>query len=482
MVHIMTNKLHLIDTYHKDGIKTSLLWDEETDAWTYTSGGPKTDIEKYYQGIPTIFRGVSKIAQAVGSMPFQIYGKGDNVIDASQDYTNMLGWMPNPRALLGIASQSLDLTGQAYFLPMKQVGTSAVKEIRYVVTKTVEVKYDEQKGALLGFERTVNNKPKFYKPEEILYMWLTDPYVELGPPKAYPVIAALRAAGVLANLDDFISIYFKRGAVRPMIVSVKGMPKESERQRMEKWFSQLMGGIKNSRVWKIFNADTVTTEQVGDGLSELRDVELTTQRREDIAVALGIPYTILYPEAANFATAKQDDIKFYKDTVIPRCEFLSEVMNEQVFVPMGYRLEFLPQSLEIMQEDEAERADSLLNMVNASVPTVTAMEILGYDLTDEQWIAVKEAMQQKEENREQMSDRFNQGGNGRIPVARQGDEMSKWMRKSLSSLAKGKSADVPFVSEIIPASLHGAIAGALESATDSGDVASVFSDPFLGYP
>ncbi len=81
-----------------------------------------------------------------------------------------------------------------------------------------------------------------------------------------------------------------------------------------------------------------------------------------------------------------------------------------------------------------------------------------------------------------MSDRFNQGGNDHIPVARQGDEMAKWMRKSLNSLAKGKSADVPFVSEIISPALHGAVAGALESATDSGDVAGVFDDAFLGYP
>ena len=261
----MTNKLLYIDPYHKDGTKASLLWDEETDAWTYTSGGPAADVQKYYQGIPTIFRGVAKIAQVVAAMPFNIYGKGDEVVDGSQDYTNALEWLPKPRAVFEIASKSLDLTGQAYFLPMKQERTSAIKELRYVVPKTIVPKFDEGTGVLLGFERTVNNKMKLYLPEEILYMWLPDPYKEQGPPAAYPVIAALRAAGVLANLDDFISVYFDRGAVRPIVVSVKGMPKKEERERMEKWFSHLMGGIKNAFGWKVFNAETVDIEQVGDG-------------------------------------------------------------------------------------------------------------------------------------------------------------------------------------------------------------------------
>lgn len=488
MVHIMTNKLHLIDTYHKDGMKASLLWDEETDAWTYYSGGPKTDVQRYYQGIPTIFRGVGKIAQAVGAMPFEIYGKsGDEPIDTSQEYTNALGWMPSPKSLFEIASKSIDLMGVAYFLMMKQVGTSAVKELRYVVSKSITPKFHEKTGELIGFERVVNEIKKFYEPKDILYMWMQDPYKEQGPPEAFPAVAAMRAAGVLANLDDFISVYFERGAVRPMVVSAKGIPQKEERERMEKWFTQLLGGIKNAMRWKVFNADTVSIDQVGDGLSELRDVELTTQRREDIAVALGIPYTILYPEAANFATAKQDKLTFYEDTIVPRCKFISEVMNEQIFEPMGKRLEFHPETLDIYQEDEAERSDSLANLVNAGIPLLIAMDILGFELTDEQRAELEEEKKRKEENAEQMSDRFNQGNNQgdneRVPITRQkDDEMAKWLRKSVNSLKRGKSADVPFVSEIITPAMHGAIAGALESALDTADVAMVFDDAFAGYP
>ena len=462
-----------------------MLWDEETDAWTYTSGGPKTDVQTYYQGIPTIFRGVGKIAQAVGSMPFNIYGKGgDEPIDTSDDYANTLGWMPHPRVVFELASKSLDLMGMAYFLLMQQVGTRAVKELRYVVPKTIDPKFDERTGELLGFERTVNNIKKFYTPEEMLYMWLPDPFKEQGPPGAFPVKAALRAAGVLANLDDFIAVYFERGAVRPIVVSAKGMPLKDERERMEKWFTQLMGGIKNAFGWKVFNADTIDIEQVGDGLSELRDVELTTQRREDIAVALGVPYTIMYPEAANYATAKQDKLTFYEDTVEPRCKYISEVMNEQIFNPLDYRLEFSPETLDIYQEDEAERSASLASLVSARTPLLMAMDLLGFELTDEQRLQLEEQEKNKEEMSDQMAENMQgRGNNEPAPIVRQqDDEMAKWMRKSLNSLSKGKSADVPFVSEIIPASLHGAICGALSSAQDTADVADIFSDPFLGYP
>ena len=75
-------------SYLMDGKNSSLLWDEETDAWTYYSGDPRRETREtrgVYQAVPTIFRGVTIIADAVGKMPFTIFrGDGDEIYE----YTN----------------------------------------------------------------------------------------------------------------------------------------------------------------------------------------------------------------------------------------------------------------------------------------------------------------------------------------------------------------------------------------------------------
>jgi hypothetical protein len=60
-----------------------------------------------------------------------------------------------------------------------------------------------------------------------------------------------------------------------------------------------MGGITKAFRWRVFNADSINVQQVGDGLESLQDSELTKQQRQDVALALGIPETILFSSAAN---------------------------------------------------------------------------------------------------------------------------------------------------------------------------------------
>jgi hypothetical protein len=49
---------------------------------------------------------------------------------------------------------------------------------------------------------------------------------------------------------------------------------------------------------------------------------------------------------------------------------------------MGLRLQFKPDSLSIMQEDEEQRANSLKTLVDAGMSLEMALDILGYDLPE----------------------------------------------------------------------------------------------------
>lgn len=496
----MANKTKKNRLYIYDGLKASLLWDEATDAWKYISnapGGEQTESKDYYKAIPTIFRGVNMIANAVSKMPFTITGKGGKEVDNSQDYQNKIGFLPSPRRIFSLASLSLDLTGKSYF---RRAGNVAgiMKELVYMVPTSIEPVFDEQAGALTGFKRTLNAGSVDMKKEELVYFWLPDPFIELGPPTAYPVKAALLAAGVLKNLDTFVALYFERGAVRPVIVSAKGVPQEAERERMETWFTKLMGGIKGAFSWKVFNAETVSIEQVGDGLESLRDVELTASAREDVALALNIPYTKLFSRSAGGlgggGVVEQDDLTFYDETITPRCEFLAEVLNDQLMKGAGYKLEFQPESLGIYQQDEQELSQALTAYTGAGFSLLMACDILGIELTEEQRAQLEKEAAEKEARQQQMeklrnqapapeeeenNPQFQQRGKDKDEAMAEG---KRWRRVCLESLRKGKPLPIDWNPEFMPAAMAAAISGALIECKTADDVKAVFANSWMGYP
>jgi HK97 family phage portal protein len=469
-----------------DGLKSSLLWDETTDAWHYLSGAPETDTQKMYGLVPTLFRGVTMIANAVGTMPFEIYGKGDKAIDTSADYKNELGFLPNPRRLFSLVSMSLDLAGRAYVKPLSNKA-NIQKELRYFAPQSITPKFDKDKGALVGFERDRGGaQPDLLKPEELIYWWLPDPFVEIGPPKAWPAQDALSACGVLSNLATFVSLYFQRGAIRPMLVYAKGSPGQPERERMEAWFNKIFNGIRGAFKARVFNADTVETKVIGDGLDQLRDVELTNQNRQDIAHALGIPYALLFSEAANNATLQGDTLNFYQGTVEPRCEFIASVMNEQLLDPMGYHLEYLPETLDVYQEDEADRALALGQMVTAlGDPELIADKAKRRDQMAE--IAAQapkppEPGQQPEQTANPVPPQF-QANQQQGQEEKRRLELDRWQRRVINDFEKGRPlADYEFTSDIIPPVTRAAIRGALESCKNLRDIKQVFRSIWIGYP
>jgi len=492
--------------YLETPFKSTLLWDEATDAWTYYSGKPQTKVSAFYNHIPTLFRGVEKIADAVSSMPFDIYrGKGDEPVDSSQYYQNTVDFLPNYKYIFGIVSKSLDLTGTAYLFPNEN-DAGYRKGLQYWAPSSIEPIFDERTGELIKFERSLPGGKVPYEPEDVIYMWLDDPNVENEPPKAYPAKAAMLASGVLNNLDAFVAMYFNRGAVRPFIVNTQGQPTPEEAARMETWFTRMMGGIKNAFKAKVFNADKVGIQQIGDGLSELRDVELTKIRREDVAMALGVPASILYEQSVNRATAEQHKKDFYDDCVVPRCDFMQGVLNEQLFEPAGYRLKFKPETLDLYQVDENERSESAARITQAVNTDPLAFKlssiILGMELNKEAQEILDDLIKQKEEAREQMQNNFDSNGGNmgdldeglpetQAPIGGRNEDQNemrsvlmRWQKKALRSMDNKGTPIVNFETDIIPVGVQGAIIGSLETCETKDDVKKIFSDMWVwsGYP
>lgn len=452
--------------YLYDGMKSIQFDNYPPEAWTTLFGASKEDMESpayLFKRVPWLGRAVKLRSEVLSSIPFVIM-KGDKIIDESENYQNKLGIMPNPKAILRRVESSLTVLGSAYLLGLKNAAKT-VSQYRYIAAKTITVEIDKETGEP-SFKRNVNGAEKSYTKDQIVYFWYQDdPEIETGPSNYSPAYLALAASGALMSMDNFVTNYFNRGAIKAQLLTVKGNPPQEERNKLKEFWKNLTGANGS---WKteVVNADAITPVQIGDGLEGLQDTELTASKREDISTALGIPQSILFSNAANYATAQQEALNFLNYTILPETEFIEETLNEQVFKKLGHVFKFQPQTIDEFQEDETRRAQAYAAYVGAGMKPSIAVQILGIELPEG---IEPETLDIKAPEYEpvQIADEIE-------------EDMAKWMRKAIKSFEKGKGAAVSFVSHVIPESETQRIAGLLEACESVEEIKAAFiSKPTL---
>lgn len=356
--------------------------------------------------VPSMFAGVFARAQALADMPFTIYQhKGDEVkVDDSAAYKNFVGWLPKPSQFLWMVESSLVTFGSAYFFISQGLYTGAAKSLKYWMPESVTPKLDKSSG-LVNFHRSVDNQD--YTPEQVLQFWLPDPSVEIGPPSMYPFASALAAAEANGAITGWVRDYMKRGAIKAMLLAVDGLPPEGEIERIENWFNRFMAGVRGL-YWRVFNASTVHPTVIGDGLDALKGLTVNNDLRYDIHTALGTRHLL---EDENFATANARERQFVNFTIMPDARFIEGVLNERMLEPKGLRLRFEPERMNSFEVLKAERAASLANLFDVLIQSVTpdvalqlGMDLLGFDLTEDQKDLFKKGMLAKDQEKNQVED------------------------------------------------------------------------------
>ena len=483
--------------YDGQSVKAVSINNLPPEAWTRISGGgvigQDKDVRDYYVRVPFLSRAVRLRATAISSLPFAIVNDSGVEIDTSEDYQNEVGFLPNPQKTLELIESSLFLTSKAYLFRQynraRDVGLDSLTktlDLRYLMPTTIKPLFndDEEQGALgelIGFERQMRNRTLYLTPEDLVYFWQLDPYVEIGPGGNSPAVAALSASGVLFNVDSFASTFFERGAVKVTLLTAKGPVPPPERDRLKKWWGRLFQGTKSAWEMDIVQADAIEPVVLGEGVKELSDSQLVKEKREDIAAAAGIPVTLLWStQGAGLGSAgvtESDERKFYEQTIVPQARFIQGILNEQVFEPLGLRWSFRPETLDVFQEDENERAQAVVHYVSAGMRLGVAAQVLGVELPE--GMDYDDLDAQKEEDKEAAAERMPTfGGNPQNPQQNPQQEamradLGRWERKALN-----KGADCDFESEHIPPDVMEQVKAALEGATTDEEVKAAFAAPF----
>jgi hypothetical protein len=220
----------------------------------------------------------------------------------------------------------------------------------------------------------------FWTAEDFILPREYAPQDDLGPGISSTQVA-LNDAQASASMNKFLADYFSADALPITMVTMASGTLEDERKRVENWFRNKLKGLRQAAARVLGITGDVKIEKLTSDLRNFDFDKIDEHIATNVAHAFKIPKTVLTSQDQNFATASAEYRKFLELTVIPRCSYYESILNPYL-AEFGQHIAFDPEEMAEFQEDEAARAASLKTLIDSGVPLEAALDILGFDLSE----------------------------------------------------------------------------------------------------
>lgn len=448
-------------------------------AWQYLTGGSESDVAGItgivaYQRVPWVYRATRLRANKIGNLPYRLtrIDGDDTDLATLPEYQPLVNKL---RSLIARNEAALCLYGAAYnVLEANRYGMR--RSLRWLLPSTITPIIDADQG-LTGFRRARGNSsmvmplfdPAKPAPGQLLWYWEPNVSGEEGPGQSV-AYAALRKANALDRMDAAVQQFFERGMIRATILTVDGNPAPAEMTKLESWWKRLFSGVKGAWNTAAFRA-AVKPQVIGDGLDSVSNTALNDDQVQSIIATFGVPMSLMLSNAANYATAVQDALAMYSNTVLPQWYTVhAEPINAYLALD-GLRLSVEESSIEEYQSHQLEQAMQITQLVGQPVMLVDEGRAwLGLPPLE----TVRPAAPTPLPAPEPTPDTTPTQDQPEIPATRSVQDMARWERKSIKRLREGKSAAVGFDSDAITTQLRHDIMAGLRSATTADAVRGVF--------
>lgn len=477
-----------------DGTKAIPLQALRPDAWTptdpYDTGAESISVRRGQTSVPTLYRAIDIRAKAVAGMPFRIERRGQDVTDTDE----LKPLIKRLRNLLYLTESSLCCYNAAYW-EVGQNGAGRNATPFWLATTSVLPDIDATartaEAALRGFYRT-GGAGGYLKPRQVTHFWGPSIAVEVGADASVaPVAVTLSAAGLLHYLDVFATSFFQRGGVKMTLLSIQGDAKPAEVEKLDRWWKRMVQGARSAFGSVVVRAG-VDPKVIGSDIKDTSSPQLTKLAREDVAIGMGVPMSLLFSNALAGGTAASERLNFYDFTVVPECEHVIDEPLNGFLALLGLRLIWTPEKLEVYQTSELSKAQSISALVGQPIMLVDEgrerMELPPMAEAQAKYAAAAPPSAPTPPT----------DGGGAPPAAEAAplgqaapdaaapaassvllpgplkSDLLLWQKKALNRLRDGRAPACEFKSAAIDADEAAAIRGALEHATTADAVKAAF--------
>lgn len=367
-----------------DGTKSISLNQLPKEAWTSVTGGEETVggrsqlATKSFRLLSVANRSVSLRANALASLPWTVSNmNGDNIYSTDDAaLPKELQFLKGFKRSLYLTEATMSIFARSYLFltpPYKKKDS-----VRWVMATTVDPIWDNEFG-LTGFRRMLSKEDqRDFSPDRFCFFTIPNPLHETMWGVS-PLSAGADAANVMINLNAFANQFIERGAIKATLLRVDPSMPQKDRTALKSWWSGMLSGIRNAWQTNVLST-AVEPVIVGEGLKDISDMEISRARAEEVAIAMGVPFSVLFSNAANHATAITDQRNFYTYTILPEAGFIAEELNEKLFNPLGYIFSFEEEMIKVFQNSEKERAETYKAYVDSGMRPSIAAQVSGLTL------------------------------------------------------------------------------------------------------
>jgi HK97 family phage portal protein len=440
-----------------------------------------------YAYVPLVYRAVRLRADALARTPIY-FTKLDGETEVEWPFPDV-----DIRDLLWKTEAALCLQGANYIEKIPRKMTRKTGGLQWINPLTMNARWvkDPETGQMV-YEFQQGDKGAKFNLGTMIYMREFSLLGEITAngsvlPGDSPAKTSMNDAALIRYMSRFAARFFETGAMPITVLQIEGIVDADEAKRIEGFFKRAATRIRNAfNVLALSRA--VEPKIISQPLKDLAMPELNAQARHAVALAFGIPQTML-EDAANFATSAEHRLSFWSDTVQPRGDWLAEQFNRQLLAEMKIKMRFAFEEMDIFQEDENQRAASLgaiVTAINTNPAAASwAMGVLGYDLTEEQK-AELEKLTVKEEPPAAPPQIPAEEPAPAAPItetpakAAWADDLGRWERKALRVQKESGSPVCAFDSETIPDALRSEIAASLPGCQSADAVRALFGAKSAG--
>ena len=185
---------------------------------------------------------------------------------------------------------------------------------------------------------------------------------------------------MLYYADYYVQNFFQRGGIRPALLQVAGVPTREEREKIENVWDKIIHGW-SKYLGKVISANEMDVKVIGDGIDNVANGQIHSEKLADVAMAAGMPLSIILANSANYATAQTEYLVWFRDSVVPWANFMEDSLNEKlVQAAWACTSSSRPEMSDKGQEEERQRAGAYRAYVASGMKPSIAAQVVGIDL------------------------------------------------------------------------------------------------------